>query len=106
MKLTQEQFQALSQYERNFTTAIKAKWSAYPGENGVRLMHEILCKVTGTSRHLSMSCGACILQLVTEVGRIYFADKAEAEKAAAAAAVAAEDKPKAEPKKKATTKKK
>lgn len=77
MKLTQEQFDALAPYERNFDTAINHGWTRFPGGAALDLLHDILLTSTGLNLPLNKSCSHCIMDIVTEVGRIYFADKEE-----------------------------
>ena len=79
MKLTDEQFQTLSQYETQFRTAVKAKWARFPGSAALHQIHKIQREVTGRATSLNTSCSTCVLRLLTEMGNIYFAEKAERE---------------------------
>lgn len=79
MKLTDEQFQTLSQYETQFRTAVKARWARFPGTAALHVIHGIQYEVTKRKTALNTSCSTCILRLLTEMGHIYFADKAERE---------------------------
>ena len=79
MKLTDEQFQTLSKYETQFRTAVKARWARFPGTAALHEIHRIQFEVTKRKTALNTSCSTCALRLLTEMGHIYFADKAERE---------------------------
>ena len=79
MRLTDEQFQILSQYETQFRTAIKARWARNPGTAALYAIHVIQSEVTKKKNPLNTSCSTCVLRLLTDMGHIYFADKAERE---------------------------
>lgn len=79
MRLTDEQFQILSNYEIQFRTAVKARWARFPGTAALHQIHKIQREVTGRATSLNTSCSTCVLRLLTEMGNIYFADKAERE---------------------------
>ena len=79
MRLTDKQFQTLSQYETQFRTAVKARWARFPGSAALHQIHKIEREVTGRATSLNTSCSTCVLRLLTEMGNIYFAGKAERE---------------------------
>ena len=79
MRLTDEQFQTLSKYETQFRTAVKARWARFPGTAALHEIHGIQFEVTKKKTALNTSCSTCVLRLLTEMGHIYFADKAERE---------------------------
>ena len=79
MKLTDEQFQTLSQYETQLRTAVRSRWARFPGTSAMHVIHNIKTQVTGHASRLNTSCSTCVLRLLTEMGNIYFADKAERE---------------------------
>lgn len=79
MRLTDEQFQTLSKYEDQFRTAVKSRWARFPGTSAMYVIHNIKTQVTGHASRLNTSCSTCVLRLLTEMGNIYFADKAERE---------------------------
>ena len=79
MRLTDKQFQTLSQYETQFRTAVKARWARFPGSAALHQIHKIQREVTGRATSLNTSCSTCVLRLLTEMGNIYFAAKAERE---------------------------
>lgn len=83
MRLTEEQMERLSPYEKYFRTAINSRYASYPGISALETINAIYNDVTGIKRSLKPSCGTCILNLLTDAGKIYFADVAEREKRAA-----------------------
>ena len=79
MKLTDEQFQTLSQYETQLRTAVRSRWARFPGTSAMVKIHKIHNEVFKRKTVLNSSCSSCVLRLLTEMGNIYFADKAERE---------------------------
>ena len=77
MRLNDEQFETLSRYEEQFRTAVNSRWARFPGTSAMHVIHKIKTQVTGHSSRLNTSCSSCVLRLLTEMGNIYFADKAE-----------------------------
>ena len=82
-RLTPEQMQELAPYERNFTQATKAAYCSYPGQAGIDKMLDIWQSLTGSRYPYQPGCANCLLNLVRDMGTIYFAQKEVAEKAAA-----------------------
>lgn len=80
MKLTTEQFEALKPYEEYFRTAVNAQWARHPGRSALELIHEIYQNATKTTTRLNLGCNHCILRLLSDTGRMYFADKDERSK--------------------------
>ena len=74
MTFTNEQLTALSAWEENFRTAIKAKWARNPGRSGLRVIYDIYTSATGDRRRFSDNCSTCILNLLTDCGKLYFED--------------------------------
>lgn len=93
MTFDNDTYAYLTQFEDNFRTAINSRWSRHPGHQNLRRMGEIYNHVTGTQRNVNTSCQACVLSFLTDIGKLYYADKAERE-------AAAEKPKKAAPKKK------
>lgn len=77
MKLTQQQFDALTPYEENFRTMVRSKWARHPGSAALDLIHAIYVQVTGNTQRLNKGCQHCIMRLLTDMGRIYLADLEE-----------------------------
>lgn len=72
MRLTKEQMKALEPYEKHMRTAVRADWASNPGMQGIETLRRVWEDVTGTRRNMSVSCGVCILNLLKDVGRLYF----------------------------------
>lgn len=80
MRLTEEQFNALAPYQSNFETMVRSKWARHPGSAALDLIHEIYCKVTGSTQKLNKGCSHCIMRLLEDMGRIFLADLEERNK--------------------------
>lgn len=80
MILTREEIGTLSKWERNFHDAVDAQWGHNPGRSALKTIWEIYTRATGDRRRFSDNCSTCILNLLTDCGRVYFADKAELER--------------------------
>lgn len=102
--MTDEQFNALAPYESNYKTALTVNYSRYPGAAAIDTMFNVYRAVTGSRLNMNRSCSVCVLNLVKNVGRLYFAEK---ERREAEAMAKAEPEPKPDKAKKArkTTKK-
>ena len=74
MTFTTEQLKALSAWEENFRTAVKAKWARNPGRTALRTIYDIYTSATGDRRRFSDNCSTCILNLLTDCGKLYFED--------------------------------
>ena len=96
MTMTDEQFAALAQYEDRFTTAINAKWCRYPGLAALQTMVSVYNSVTGQTLRLNSGCSRCVLHVVQDAGRVYFAEKARREALQATITKGTEDAPKEE----------
>ena len=77
MKLTKEQFDALAPYEKHFDSAVNHRWTRFPGGAALDLIHDTLKQVTGLNLPLNKCCSHCILELMTEMGKIFLADMEE-----------------------------
>ncbi len=77
MKFTEEQLKTLSAWEDNFRTATQARWARNPGRSNLRVIYDIYTSTTGDKRRFNDNCQHCILSLLRDCGRIYFADKEE-----------------------------
>ena len=87
-QLTADQIRALAPYERNFEQATKAAYCSYPGQAAIETMCDIWQSITGTKYPYQPGCAHCLLNLVRDLGTIYFAQK----DSVLAAEAAAEDK--------------
>ena len=75
MRLTKEQFDALAPYEKHFDSAVNHRWTRFPGGAVLDLIHDTLKQVTGLNLPLNKCCSHCILELMTEMGKIFLADR-------------------------------
>ena len=80
MRLTEEQFKALAPYEKHFDSAVNHRWTRFPGGAALDLIHDTLKQVTGLNLPLNKCCSHCILELMTEMGKIFLADREERNK--------------------------
>ena len=80
MKLTKKQFDALAPYEKHFDSAVNHGWTRFPGGAAMDLIHDTLHQVTGLNLPLNKCCSHCILELMTEMGKIFLADREERNK--------------------------
>ena len=94
MTMTDEQFAALAQYEDRFTTATKANWCRYPGLAALQTMVSVYNSVTGQGIRINSGCSRCVLHVVQDAGRVYFAEKARREAAQATITKGMDDAPK------------
>lgn len=88
MKLTDEQFNAISPYADEFRRATEHNFVRNnPGSKTLDALREIYMTVTGV-RHYSRNwgCGACVVDLFKDLGFIYLADADERSAAALEAA--------------------
>ena len=95
--MTDEQFNALAQFEDNYKTAIDLGYSRYPGQAGVNTMFNIYRDLTNTRTNMNRSCSVCILHLVQKVGKLYFAEKTRREEEALKAKTVEEEKTETKP---------
>ena len=72
IKLTKEQMEALRPYESYMRTAVRARWASNPGMQGIDTLRRVWEEATGSRRNMTTSCGVCILNLLEDVGRLYF----------------------------------
>ena len=92
--MTDEQFQALAQYEDRFRTAIDGGWCRYPGLAALQTMASVYTSVTGQGIRINSGCSRCVLHVVQDAGRVYFAEKARREAAQATITKGMDDAPK------------
>lgn len=93
MKFTDEQFEALAPYEKYFDTAVHSSFASYPGDAALTLIHETYTAATRDRRRLNKSCGACIVNLLRDCGRVWLRDRDERAAAAKAREVAVSPEP-------------
>lgn len=80
--LNVEEVARLAPYEKQMKTAVEARWVSHIPQNGIDVFLEVWKSLTGSERVYRMGCGTCILNLVSDLGVLYFRyKKNEAEKA-------------------------
>lgn len=72
-----EQFNALSQYEGIFDTAIRMRYARNPGRGALDTIRDIHLAATGHRLSGGSSCQTCILNTLRTVGKAWLADKQE-----------------------------
>ena len=92
--MTDEQFTALAQYEDRFTTAVNGNWCRYPGLAALQTMVSVYNSVTGQGIRINSGCSRCVLHVVQDAGRVYFAEKARREAVQATITKGMDDAPK------------
>ena len=91
----QEDFDLVKDYERDFARAIESRYATGLLKDELEVIHRIYGETL--NRQANLSCGGCILQMMTSVGRLYFGYKRQMEEAARKAE---EEKPKRKRRKK------
>lgn len=71
--LNADEVKALAPYEQHFGTAIRVGYALNPGRQALDLMLSIWRNITGNNYPFSPSCGSCIMNLLRDVGTLYFA---------------------------------
>ena len=77
----------LSRYEDRMRTATNSHWCSPVSQTELQGITDILNYALETNRRANANCASCILEILTDIGRIYFAQK-EAEIAASTKKVA------------------
>lgn len=72
-QFTDKEMKELSQWERLFHTAVNASWASNPGRVALERIADIYEAATGQRISRNYSCGACVLRLLVDTGRLYFA---------------------------------
>ena len=88
--MTDEQFAALAPFEKNYESALKANYTRYPGMTAIDTMFRTYRELTNSRININRSCSVCVLNLVKNVGKLYFAEKERREQLAAEQAKAVE----------------
>ena len=79
-KFTPEQMAALAPLERYFDQATRASFCSYPGQANIDMMLETWYTLTGHRYGYKPGCPNCLVNLVRDMGNLYFAQKEEMEK--------------------------
>lgn len=75
MKFTNKQMAVLSKFEDRMRTAVRSQWASPVSATELQRIVDILNDVTGSNRRANANCASCILEVLTDAGRIYFAQK-------------------------------
>lgn len=90
MYYTEEQFNALTPIADELRRAIDHNYAHNPGAKTLDAIREAYISASGTKRYpRNWGCSACVVQLMKDAGRLYFADLDERNAAALEAANAA-----------------
>lgn len=73
-----EELRELSAWEPLFRTAVNASWASNPGRVALERIAAIYTAATGQPTTQNFSCGTCVLRLLQDTGRLYFAAQAAA----------------------------
>lgn len=71
-----DELRELSEWEPLFRTAVNADWASNPGRVALERIAAIYTAATGQPTTQNFSCGTCVLRLLQDTGRIYFAAQA------------------------------
>lgn len=74
-QFTEKEMKELSQWERLFHTAVNASWASNPGRVALERIAAIYTAATGQRISRNFSCGTCVLRLLVDTGRLYFAQQ-------------------------------
>ena len=77
-QLNDDELRELSEWEPLFRTAVNADWASNPGRVALERIAAIYTAATGQPTTQNFSCGTCVLRLLQDTGRIYFAAQAAA----------------------------
>lgn len=71
-ELNAEERAQLAPYERQMRTATEARWVSHIPQSGIDAFLGVWKSLTGTDRIFRQGCGTCILNLVADLGTLYF----------------------------------
>lgn len=74
---SKEDYEAVMPYEKDFRRAIDSRYCTGLLQSELEVIHRIYGETL--NRQANLSCGGCILQMMTSVGRMYFRYKEEQE---------------------------
>ena len=75
-QLNDDEMRELSAWEPLFRTAVNASWASNPGRVALERIAAIYTAATGQPTTQNFSCGTCVLRLLQDTGRLYFAAQA------------------------------
>ena len=74
MNYTDEQRAILAQYEPYLRTAARSDWARNPGPRALEQINDILYAGKPHKPRVNYGCQQCILSILRDAGRAYFAD--------------------------------
>lgn len=79
MKLTQEQFNCIAEYESDFGKALNENYFRIVNRKMLLEYDQIYRSVFGRESKILNGCNRCVLSDIKMIARVYFEDKAELE---------------------------
>ena len=75
IRLTKEQMEALAPYEEHLRTAYKSGWARNITTGKFRSMKALYDNITGKNNNVNGNCGFCVLDMLRNLGQVYFYTK-------------------------------
>lgn len=72
-KFNSDDYELVKSYEKDFERAIESRYCTGLLKEELQVISKVYKETL--SRQANLSCGACVLQMMTSVGRLYFAYK-------------------------------
>lgn len=72
-KFDENDYEKVKGYEPKFRTAIDSRYVSGLIQDDLKVIAEVYQQTL--NRRASLNCGACVLQMMTQVGRLYFTYK-------------------------------
>lgn len=69
--MTDNTYNALAQYQKDFSRAIDSKYYIYPGAQAITMMRDAIAEETGKTPALNHDCGHCIYEIIREAGQLW-----------------------------------
>lgn len=76
-ELNAEERGLLAPYEKQMKTAVEARWVSFIPQVGIDTMLSVWKSLTGSERVFRQGCGTCVLNLVVDLGTLYFKESEE-----------------------------
>lgn len=81
-QFNKDDYELVKAYEKDFTKAIESRYCTGLLQEELDVVHRIYGECL--NRQANLSCGGCVLQMMTSVGRLYFGFKKKMEEEEAA----------------------
>lgn len=72
-EFNKEDYELVKAYEGDFNRAINSRYCTGLTKTELEIVHKIYNETL--NRRANLTCGACVLQMMTSVGRLYFTYK-------------------------------